>query len=278
MDVRETGGEGTIDGRDVPATRTAGDVTLGLGLTRLGRPWGVRPSTIPSDQAAERFLADAVALGVRTFDTAPSYGSSERRLGRFLSTLSSSRRAGLFVATKFGESWNAASGEITVDHSYDALCRSLDASLAELGSVQLVQLHRPAPATLRSPGVARAFAYARTLGIPCVGASVSRMDDARVALDELGVEWLQFPYHLGNTYMEEAFALAARRNARILVNRPFGMGALVGGEGALTADAALRVICAHPMRGAILSGTISADHLRENLVALERVRRGDAGR
>lgn len=277
MGERAPGGEGTAERRHEPAARRVDDVTLGLGLTRLGRPWGVRPSPVPSDQDAERFLADAVALGVRTFDTAPSYGSSERRLGRLLSTLAAARRADLFVATKFGEWWDAGSGAITVDHSYDALCRSLDASLAALGQVQLIQLHRPDTAALRSRDVARACAHARAMGVAHIGASVSRVEDARVALDALGVEWLQFPYHLGNTYMEEAFLLAAGRGARVLVNRPFGMGALVGGGGRYSAEDALRGVCAHPFRGAVLTGTISTPHLRENLAALERVRRDAAG-
>lgn len=247
-----------------------GRVLLGAGLTRLGRPWGVRPASIPSDDEARQLLACAIAQGVRIFDTAPSYGASEARLGNFLASLGPEARAGAFVATKFGEQWEPATGEVAIDHSYDALARSLESSLQHLGAIDLIQLHRSTPAALRSPGVRRAFAMARASGIPAVGASVTRVDDARLALELLGVEWLQFPYHLGNAYMEEAFDVALEYGARVLVNRPFGMGALVtsvGDEGDDTAEAAFRFILQREFCGAILTGTASPVHLRRNVAA-----------
>lgn len=250
-----------------------GRVRLGAGLTRLGRPWGVRRAPVPSEEEARKFLACALALGVRTFDTAPSYGSSEARLGAFLTSLGPEARAVAFIATKFGEQWNPDTGDVAVDHSYDALARSLEASLHRLGAIDLVQLHRTTPDALRSTGVRRAFALARTSGVAALGASVTRVDDARLALDLLGVEWLQFPYHLGNANMEEAFELADEYGARILVNRPFGMGALVTGAAGSSddvAEAAFRFILEREFSGAILTGTASPAHLRWNLAAFAR--------
>lgn len=246
-----------------------GNVRLGAGLTRLGRPWGVRRAPVPSEAEAREFLTTAMALGVDVFDTAPSYGTSEERLGAFLATLGTEARSRVFVATKFGEQWDAASGAI-VDHSYDALARSLETSLRRLGTVDLIQLHRTTPEALRSPDVRRALALARASGVAAIGASVSRVDDGRLALELLDAEWLQFPYHAGNAYMEEAFALAQAHGARVLVNRPFGMGALVEESPDDGAESAFRFILAQQFSGVILSGTASPIHLRENVAAFAR--------
>jgi len=259
------------EGMESAARPAVGRVALGSGLTRLGRPWGVRPTPVPTDDHAARFLAAAVSLGIRLFDTAPSYGTSEQRLGHFLASLDPPLRSTLLVATKFGEQWDAATGTITVDHSFDALARSLDASLQRLGRIDLIQVHRPAPETLGSRDVARACRRARELGVGAIGASVSRVADVAPALHELHVDWLQFPFHVGNDLMREAFALAAEQGVKVLVNRPFGMGALVHDGEAGTIERALAHICAQPFTGAILSGTISPAHLQENLAALQRV-------
>lgn len=247
-----------------------GKIRVGAGLTRLGRPWGVTRAPVPTEHEARVFLETAMSLGVDIFDTAPSYGESESRLGHFLAALGTAERARAFVATKFGEAWDGASDEIVVDHSYAALARSLERSLDRLGHIDLIQLHRSTADALCSAEVRRAFALARTLGVPAIGASVSRVEDARVALETLGVEWLQFPYHVGNAYMEPAFALAIEHGARVLVNRPFGMGAIVQqGEGGFP-ESAFRFILGQRFCGAILTGTASPAHLRENVAAFAR--------
>ena len=76
---------------------------LGLGLIGIGREWGAEDRTVASEAQANELLRQALALNIGFFDTAPSYGASEARLGWFLSELSSEVRAGLRVATKFGE-------------------------------------------------------------------------------------------------------------------------------------------------------------------------------
>ena len=128
------------------------------------------------------FLEHAVELGIRYFDTAPSYGLSEERLGRFLRTLPESIRRELTIATKFGEHWNRGASQPYVDHSYDALRRSLDQSLAHLGRVDVLQLHKTSPEVLESGDLARAWEYARSLGITRLGASVSDLESAALAI------------------------------------------------------------------------------------------------
>jgi aryl-alcohol dehydrogenase-like predicted oxidoreductase len=56
-----------------------------MGL-RGTRTWGVR---VVSDEDADRFLNAVLDAGINFVDTAPDYGISEERIGRYLS----SRRA-----------------------------------------------------------------------------------------------------------------------------------------------------------------------------------------
>ena len=62
-------------------------VEFGLGLIGIGKPWGFVDPEVPDESQAIALLEKAFVLGVRYFDTAPSYGSSEERLGKFLAAL-----------------------------------------------------------------------------------------------------------------------------------------------------------------------------------------------
>ena len=246
-------------------------VQLGLGLTQLGRRWGVRASDVPDEDRARELLAFAVESGVRVFDTAPSYGQSEERLGRFLRRLPAGRRASLFVMTKCGEQLDASTGEPIVDHRYDSLMAGIQQSLDRLGEIDLLQVHRAGHAALRSGDIRRALEGARMLGVAAIGASVSDMESARAAVGELGVSTVQFPYSLGNTYMEEAFPLASTNGCAVIVNRPLGMGRLaypdastgIPDAGAITS--AYRFILEREFEGVVLTGTSSVTHLTINL-------------
>jgi len=242
---------------------------LGLGLISIGRAWGVRPAPLPSEREAQALLEDAVSGGIRFFDTAPSYGESECRLGVFLRTVNP---AGLTIATKCGEHWDAAQGAPYVDHGYDALRRSIDNSLARLGRVDLLQIHKSTAAVLASGAVRRALEYARACGVREFGASVTDLDTARAALAEGAFGWLQFFYNRNSPQLEPVFALAA--GVRVIVNRPFAMGALMYGEheerGDEAAVEAFRFVLQPRYAGVVLTGTRSPEHLRRNLDAFRR--------
>jgi hypothetical protein len=76
---------------------------------------------LPSRQQIHQLLTTAIDHGVRIFDTAHAYGSSEALVGEFFRRLSPATRQHLQVATKCGEHWNNDSQSNVVDHSYDAL-------------------------------------------------------------------------------------------------------------------------------------------------------------
>src|SRR5215212_6147070 len=165
---------------------------LGLGLLSIGRTWGVGQSEPPGEEAARALLEAAVALGTRVFDTAPAYAASEARLGRFLATLDPARREGLVVMTEAGEHWDEAGGASFVDHSRDALVRSIDRSLALLGRIDVLQIHKATREVVRDSGVLAALDHARACGIAACGASVSDREAGHAALTAGPYEFLQF--------------------------------------------------------------------------------------
>ena len=241
-----------------------GRVQLGLGLIGIGKPWGHTPAPVPSESEALALLEAAFEIGIRYFDTAPSYGDgvSEERLGRFLKGMPAGQRSQVTVATKFGEHWDRAAGAPYADHSFDALRRSLDASLARLGSVEILQLHKTTPQALASTGVARAWEYAQSLGIRRLGPSVSDAESGRLAVEDTRYSVMQLPFNRENPAFGGIIDQAGARGMWIAVNRPFAMGAMVH-AGADNRDA-FRFILERSFQGVVLTGTTSTAHLKEN--------------
>lgn len=249
---------------------TERNVQLGLGLINIGMQWGARPVPVPGEAEAAAFFEAAYELGLRMFDTAPSYGdTSEARLGLFLKTLSNEERGLVTVATKFGEHWDSAKGEAYADHSYDALCRSVEQSLRRLGSIDLLQLHRTTPEVLRSADLARAWEFAMKAGVKKIGVSASTPAPAELAI-ELGYGVMQMPYNVTREDMGPAFREAATRGIELLINRPYQAGARLYDAEPAGRSALFAHILKVPFQGWILTGTRSIEHLKENLDAFRR--------
>lgn len=245
-------------------------VALGLGLIRIGKPWGFLNSTVPDPDQSALLLDTALDLGITIFDTAASYGTSEALLGKWLAALSGSIREHLTVATKFGEHWDSTKAEPYVDHSFDALRRSLDTSLRTLGRIDLLQLHKTTPSVLRSPDLSHALEYTRSCGVERFGASVADLESAEIAIKCGLFSMLQLPFHGTNRNFLPVIEKATAAEMTIWVNRPFNMGrALFDGQvnSAETREACFRAILTVPFRGVVLTGTGSAEHLKENHAA-----------
>lgn len=242
---------------------------LGLGLIEIGRPWGAGWTRLPSGEQVERLLDAAVEEGVTFWDTASSYGSSEERVGRYLRA-HPEHAAKVMIATKFGDVWAPGMEESYADHSYEGLVRSLERSLSLLPRIDLLQVHRATEEALRREDVYRALEEARRRGVPEFGASVKTMEAARIAVESGWFQWLQVPYNPLRQEMAPVFALARERGIRLLVNRPFGEGALLRDEegrpleGREARRRAFEFIRAQAFEGFVLAGTQSPEHLREN--------------
>jgi aryl-alcohol dehydrogenase-like predicted oxidoreductase len=242
---------------------------LGLGLIGIGREWGAGDRSVASETQASELLRQAVALNIRFFDTAPSYGASEARLGRFLSGLAPESRRGLRVATKFGEFWQ--DGAAVIDHSYDSLCRSVDRSLHLLGPIDLLQVHKCTSAVLALPSVRRAVEYARGLGVRSVGVSVSDAEACEMAARPEFIDAIQLPLNCRRPELADAARSARARGKVVIANRPVDSGhMLAGADGERRASIlgeSLSFLARQRAADVVLTGTRCASHLRENLMA-----------
>lgn len=254
----------------LPSTGEGRRLVLGLGLIGIGKPWGFRDDAVPPEAQAREVLQTALDVGIRFLDTAPSYGVSEARLGRFLDSLPAGGRGSLVLATKFGEHWDPERAEPFVDHSYDALARSLDGSLERLGRIDFLQLHKTTPEALASPGVERAFAYAQSLGIRNIGVSVSDPASAALALQSRLFSVMQLPLHPEATQFQAFAHQASAAGMLVLTNRPFGMGRLLYEGATLRPVDAFEYLTAQPYDGVVLTGTKSPSHLRQNHSAFQQ--------
>jgi aryl-alcohol dehydrogenase-like predicted oxidoreductase len=242
---------------------------LGLGLIGIGREWGAGDTTIASESQARELLQQALALAIRCLDTAPSYGISEARLGRFLSGLASEVRSGLCVATKFGELWR--DGSAVVDHTYDSLCGSVDRSLDLLGPIHLLQIHKCTSTVLCLSSVRRAVEYARGLGVRYIGASVSDAEACEIAVRTDFIDAIQLPLNCCRPELADAARQARARGKIVIANRPVDSGHMLNGADGERRASILResfsFLARQRAADVVLTGTRFPSHLRENYTA-----------
>ena len=239
---------------------------LGLGLIGIGREWGHQLTPIPNVTEVCDFLLFAYQLGINFFDTAPAYGYSEARLGKFLDQLTPKQRKRIFVSTKFGEHWDFDKKSSYTDHSYDALCKSFDNSLSILKKIDMLQLHKTTPSVLKSVDLQRSIEYVSQHEEIIIGASVSDMESAKLICESSVFASIQIPYNIYNKKFETAIDLANQNNKLVLINRPYNMGEILGrgGEPYELMLLAYKAILEKKFHGYVLTGTKSIKHLQEN--------------
>jgi pyridoxine 4-dehydrogenase len=230
---------------------------IGLGTNRL---------TKTRDHVA--FIRSAVAAGVQMIDTAHSYtgGQSEETIGEALSPFPE----GCIVATKGGIG-GAGHGRPEV------LRAELELSLRRLrtGSISLFYLHRVDPETPIEESLATIKEYQDTGKISHIGISEVKIDQIERARRIVPIAAVQNHYNLSERKYEAAVDYCAGEG---IVFVPFFP--LRGNGGAALAEIAERhgaterqitlawLIRRSPVMLPI-PGTLSLDHVKENLAALK---------
>lgn len=123
------------DYRACPAFDRGG--RLVCGTSGLGGVWG----EIDPDESVGAIL-HALSMGVRSFDTAPSYANAELYLGMALKAWDGEKP---FISTKVGRQKAGTAFEFKLDYSNEAMEKSLHDSLRALGleRIDLLFLHEP---------------------------------------------------------------------------------------------------------------------------------------
>ena len=227
---------------------------VGLGTNRLRNT----PETVA-------FVKEAVACGVGQIDTAYTYtgGESEETIGAALSPVAD----GCIVATKGG--WNGARPQV--------LRVEIEESLRRLrtDSIALYYLHRVDPATPLEESLAAINEYRESGKIRHVGLSNVGIDQIERARQVLPISAVQDQYNLSERKHEEVVDYCAGEGIVFVPYFPLRgdggrpLAEIAERHGATPAQIALAWLLRRSPMMLPIPGTLSIDHLKQNLVALE---------
>ncbi|MHB8897435.1 MAG: aldo/keto reductase [Thermoguttaceae bacterium] len=270
--------------------RTGLEVTqLGYGSMGLRGPrtWGVR---VVSDEDADEFLNAVLDRGINFIDTAPDYGVSEERIGRYIA----SRRSEFYLATKCGCDPVQHDDHLEIRHVWkrEVIERNLQTSLRRLRTdyVDVLQFHGGDAQTLQREGLIDAVNQFRDQGlVRFIGVSSSLPQ--LPGLIELGVfDTFQVPYSCLAPEHHDLITRAADTGAGIILRGGIAQGGPdaeiqrpvlndvwsrarideVLPPGMKRAELILRYTLSHPHCHTAIVGTGSREHLAENLAAAGR--------
>ncbi len=249
---------------------------LGLGTVKFGRNQGVRypqPFTLPSDREALAVLDLAWDLGINLLDTAPAYGDSEERLGRWLRQC----RRGWIIVTKVGEAFH--DGVSSFDFSAAATRASVERSLRRLGveALDAVLIHSNGDdqTLLEQAAVLPTLLDLKTAGlVRTVGMSTKTIGGGLRAVSCCDLVMVTY-----NPRQREELPVIRAAHAAgkgVLIKKALLSGHLDPVPNTDPVSAALRLIYAEPGVSSIVIGTLNLEHLRTNAAAVESILSGAA--
>jgi aryl-alcohol dehydrogenase-like predicted oxidoreductase len=269
----------------------------GLSVTKLGygamevrgsRIWGGRPI---EDAEAEKILNAVLDNGITFIDTANDYGRSEEYIGRFVPH----RRDEFVLATKCG--CTVVRRDESTDNTphvwtKENLFRGLHESLARMRTdyVDLMQLHNPTVEQCERGELVAALEEMREQGkVRWIGMSATSPHL------ETYIGWgvfdtFQIPYSALERQHEELIQAASDSGAGVIVRGGVARGEPGAGLGNADRWASweaaglddlleagetrtgflLRFTNAHPGMNTNIVGTMSVDHLKQNIAAASR--------
>ena len=236
---------------------------LGFGAFKIGRNEKVKypqPYDLPDDTAVERLLNGVLDAGINLIDTAPAYGISEERIGKFISQ----RRSEFVLSTKVGERF------VNCESSFDFTGPGVRASVAdslkkmrtEVLDILFVHSNGDDLTIQQQTDVVPTLQKLKHLGyLRAIGFSGKTPVGAAAALDWADVVMVE--YHLNDTTHADVIAAAASREVGVVVKKGLASGRLPPAE-------ALRFVLANPHVASVIVGGLSSDHLRANIAAVKQ--------
>jgi pyridoxine 4-dehydrogenase len=229
---------------------------IGLGTNRL--------ASTPENHA---FLREAVQAGVGMIDTAHTYtgGDSERAIGEALSPLPDR----VLVATKGG--YRPGTG------SPESLRAQIEQSLESLNTdkIDLYYLHRIDPETPLDASLGTIAEYREAGKIREVGISAVDVDQIQAAREVVPIAAVQNHYNLAERGSDDVVDYCEENGIVFVPYYPLSsegapaLAEIAGNHDASPAQIALAWLLRRSPVMLPIPGTLSIEHLRENLGALE---------
>ncbi|MCR9262471.1 MAG: aldo/keto reductase [Pseudomonadaceae bacterium] len=234
---------------------------LSLGTVKFGRDQGVRyptPVKIPTDAEILHLLQQAAEMGINLLDTAPAYGNSEERLGNLLGKTSQR----WLICTKVGEEYadGVSSHNFSPEHCRMSVERSLQRLNVEVLDIVLIHSDGNDIDILQKQGTLQALQALKQAGkIRAVGMSHKSREGGELALN-MGADVMMATLNRSETDDAALIKNAAAGGCGVLIKK-----ALSSGHGS---SADLTFVAQHEGVHSIVVGTTSANHLRENVEAI----------
>ena len=193
---------------------------LALGTAQLGMLYGIgNISGQPGPNIVSDIIASVWNRGVRFFDTAQKYGTSEAVLGRSFAELSLSRNAR--VVTKLSMS--------PEQYGTESILRSVETSLERLNVPSLwgIMLHQEEELDLWTPSIGQALENVKRAELVSrIGVSVYSPKRALQAIEIDGLDMIQVPANVFDRRMKRAgvFERAQKRKKHVFVRSVYLQG------------------------------------------------------
>ncbi len=254
----------TMQTRPIPSTREPLPV-IGCG-TYVG--FDQAPGT-PGYAELPGVVDALFAAGGAVLDSSPMYGRAEQTTGELLAA--SGRRADAFLATKV---WT---------HGRDEGIRQMERSfkLLQTDRIDLMQVHNLVDWRLHLPTLRRWKDEGRIRYVGISHYTSSAYPEVESVLRSERLDFLQIDYALDDRAVERrVLPLAAERGVAVIVNMPFGGGALLrtllarplpawASEIGCTSwpQVLLKFVLSHPAVTCVIPGTRRPEHMEDNVRA-----------
>ncbi len=232
---------------------------IGLGTVKFGRNQGVKyPENfeLPSDQQLVELLSLAKSLGVNMLDTAPSYGTSEQRLGGLLQ----GQREDWVIIGKVGEEFEDGKSSyiFTPDHFDRSLERSLKLLKTDYIDVFLIHSDGNDMDILNNDALINKMHDFKSQGlVKAIGASTKTPEGGIKTLEIMDV--CMATYNPDHTDEKPVLDYAAANDKGIILKKSLSSGHNTNIEDAM------RFAFSHKATNGIIIGTINPEHLNENI-------------
>ena len=241
---------------------------LGFGAYQIGREptdkYAFAGTPLPTESEAEQLLNGVLDCGITLIDTAPAYGVSEERIGKYISH----RRDEYLLSSKVGECVDGS-----FDFSCDGMAASVEQSLKTLKTDYLDYLLIHAPpddlSVLTESDAVSFMCEAKRKGLAKLIGFSGKTIEAQLQ----AIEWsdvMMIEYSLANQSQEEVVLAAHESKTTVLAKKTLKSGHLP------PQDAIHFLLCDSPAASSIDSiviGSKSLPRMEENqqlITTLER--------
>jgi aryl-alcohol dehydrogenase-like predicted oxidoreductase len=236
---------------------------IGYGTFKLGRNQEIKyptPYDLPNQKEATRLIESLYLQGVTYFDTAPSYGDAETKLGMALQSIGI-QPFERQISTKIGEYFNPKTKSYYHDFSSKKINESIERSLNELktDSIDILFIHAfyPDVKIVQQTALLDALKLLKQKGIVhSIGLSGYTNEAFQLIFNDLDAAMVE--YHPQKKELSPTIERMGEGQKLVILKKIFGAGVL-------NPETALRFALSNPNVSSVLMTSLNLKHIQQNL-------------